>query len=84
MSTTLIVVAMLAQSPAIMHSTYSSDAACIKVLRVSAEGLVNTFNGNVTGPSKLGKYEVSMGKWTVLESPVGRVIAQLRCVSLEN
>jgi hypothetical protein len=77
---TLIVITSLAPSPMLTTQTFQNGVLCAKVLKRSAEGLQSAFNANVVGPARLTEPDTAEGDgWTVLRTPAGRTVAQLRC-----
>lgn len=65
-------------APMLHTASFSTLAACQQVLETSAAGAIAAFNASSSGPSRISQPVVESG-WTVLRTPTGRTVAQLRC-----
>lgn len=81
MSTTLIIVSMMALSsitPIVQTQSHPDAASCKRVLEAATEGVKKGFQENATGPHQDVQVTVEDG-WTVVKTPVGRTVTRMRC-----
>lgn len=79
---TLIAVTVLsgpAPGPMPQLMSFSSMSTCQKVLESTAQGVKAVYVGNAVGVHRDVQTTKDDKGWTVLRTPMGRVIAQFKC-----
>ncbi|MDO8777165.1 MAG: hypothetical protein Q7K57_52335 [Burkholderiaceae bacterium] len=82
LAVTLIIISVLAGSvpgPVVNTQAFTSKTDCKKVLDASVQGIKSAYIGNSTGSNHDVQILLEDGGWTVIRTPMGRIINQLKC-----